>query len=327
MRSGYHGEMWGGGIYSENLARAINQNLRAEELCDFTTVEALRRDMVMSYLNMGIIPEEYFVFDFRHKSISERREYLSNQMKDKILIQRIGWEKIGRLRDKYMLYSLLPDLFGRDICRVESEDDRENYCSFILRHPDYFAKPVDGMCGRGTGIYHGDCFEELLSRGRWVLEEIILQDKRLAEFNQSSVNTVRLPTFFKDGCFEAFAPFFRTGRAGSIVDNGAAGGVFAAIDAANGCIISDGFDEANHSYDVHPDSGKRFNGFVIPQWGDLISAAKDAHSRLADQQYIAWDFALTPKGWILVEANSMGQFLWQYATKRGVKKRFMELMK
>lgn len=42
-------------------------------------------------------------------------------------------------------------------------------------------------------------------------------------------------------------------------------------------------------------------------------------------KYIAWDFAYTPNGWVLIEGN-WGQFLSQFATGKGLRKRFEKLM-
>lgn len=326
LKRSLYKEMWGGGIYKNNLDYALRNNLSIEELSDTRFVKRLSKDIISSYLQLEATPEEYFVFGFRNKSLLERKAYLTNMTKDKILIDRIGWDKIYRLRDKYKLYQLLPELFRRDVCVISSVNDKARYEDFILRNNSYIAKPLDGMCGRGVAIYSGNHFNDLIENGKWILEELVHQIPEMARFNQSSVNTVRLPSFMKNGKFIPIAPFFRTGRQGSIVDNGAAGGVFAAIDVQTGEIISDGFDENNRSYESHPDSRIQFKGFQIPLWSDLLNVAEYAHQKLSDQRYIAWDFALTDKGWTLIEANSMGQFLWQYATKIGIRQTFLQLM-
>lgn len=322
----YNTEMWGGGIFQENVNRALKLNLSEDELKNTNYVNSLKRDLVRCYLIHEATPEEYFVFNFKNKNESQRDSYLTNMTKDKILIDRIGWKLINRLRDKYQLYQLLPDLFKRDICIIKEPTDCILFNEFIKKHSSFFVKPLNGMCGRGTSVLKGDCFNELLTNGEWIIEEIVKQDDIMASFNNSSVNTIRLPSFYKNGQFIPIAPFFRTGRKGSIVDNGAAGGIFAAIDEKTGIIISDGYDEDNRTYQNHPDSGIKFRGFQIPQWNELLNTAKLAHKKLSDQRYIAWDFALTSKGWVLIEANSMGQFLWQYATKIGLKDRFIELI-
>ena len=76
----------------------------------------------------------------------------------------------------------------------------------------------------------------------------------MSQWNSSSVNTVRIPTFLTSKGFSVAEPFLRTGRAGEIVDNAGAGGIFAVINPSDGCIITDGVDEAGHTYVHHPNS-------------------------------------------------------------------------
>ena len=44
-------------------------------------------------------------------------------------------------------------------------------------------------------------------------------------------------------------------------------------------------------------------------------------------RYVGWDLALTPKGWVVVEANCKGQFVVQMATKKGLCEQFEAYLK
>lgn len=326
MRDGYHKEMWGGGVYKDNLEKALSANLSQDFLDNPAYIKKLREDIVSCYIELGATPEEYFAFGFEGMPKSQREKFLTNKFKDIMLLTKVKEEYISRLKDKYTLYQLLSEYFKRDVCPIRFDEDRQLFDEFLRNNPRYFAKQIDGQCGKKADVLEGNQFERLLNEGKWILEQIIEQDEILAQFNRTSVNTVRLPAFLIDGNFYPVGPFFRTGRRGSIVDNGGAGGVFAAIDAETGLIISDGFDENNNSYECHPDSSVKFKGFQIPKWDELINLASQAHRKVPENRYVAWDLALTPKGWVLVEANGMGQFLWQYATKTGLKDQFVNMM-
>lgn len=83
-----------------------------------------------------------------------------------------------------------------------------------------------------------------------------------------------------------------------------------------------------HEYDCHPDSKKQFKGFTIPRWNELLEEAKQAHLSLSGKQvYVAFDFALSEKGWVIVEANWGDFVLQQTALKRGLKYNFLQLLK
>lgn len=49
--------------------------------------------------------------------------------------------------------------------------------------------------------------------------------------------------------------------------------------------------------------------------------AEEIHAMVPDQPYIGWDFALSDKGWMLVEGN-WGQFMSEWADKEGIKDKF-----
>lgn len=103
------------------------------------------------------------------------------------------------------------------------------------------------------------------------------------------------------------------------------GGVLAAVDDKSGVVISDGFTEDGRFHSHHPDSDLVFKGFQIPDWKELLTIAETAHRSMPNQRYIAYDFAHTDNGWIMIEGN-WGQFLSQFATGIGLKQQFFLFM-
>lgn len=160
-----------------------------------------------------------------------------------------------------------------------------------------------------------------------MVEELIQQHQEISSFNASSVNTVRFPSFKHGDKVVAARPCMRFGREGNIVDNAGQGGVFVSVDINTGEIISDGFDEHGHKYPSHPDSNKTFKGFVVPQWKELIEVARVLHLSLPeDQVYVAFDFALSDKGWVVVEGNWGDWILQQVSFEKGLRREFISLL-
>ena len=58
----------------------------------------------------------------------------------------------------------------------------------------------------------------------------------------------------------------------------------------------------------------------------LILAEKVFRQCFPSHSYIGFDFALTEKGWVLIEGN-WGQFVSQYNDKIGVKDQFVKYLK
>ena len=148
----------------------------------------------------------------------------------------------------------------------------------------------------------------------------------MAQFNPTSVNSIRLATVKYDDTVDVIAGFFRTGRQGSIVDNAGAGGVFGTIDIETGIIDAVG-DEYGNNYINHPDTDIKILGFSIPNWEEAKQLAKELAMIVKGNRYAGWDLALTDKGWVMVEGNSRGQFVWQMPRQKGFLEETNQILK
>ncbi len=213
-------------------------------------------------------------------------------------------------------------------------DELKQFKEFCLKHPRFIAKEHEGGCGVGIKIIdtnNYDSLEEvynnLFSLGTWIIEELIQQNKEMAAFNESSVNTIRFPSFKHGEKVVAARPCMRFGRKGNVVDNAGQNGIFASIDVETGEIITDAFDEHGHRYKAHPDSNIIFKGYKIPKWKELIDVAREVHLSLpVNQVYVAFDFALSDKGWVVVEGNWGDWVLQQTTLEKGLAKEFNDLL-
>lgn len=297
----------------------------------------LRAKAKRAFIKDGFRPDEFSLYGLESLKKEDRDLFLSRQQKDQILISYYGlrWREILHvLKDKYVFYTYLQDFFKRDVTYIKSEEDRFAFLSFCSHHHLIFAKLNRGNCGNGARSFSicneeqsSKVFDELIHSGEWIIEELIVQDPTISAFNSSSINTVRFPSFKKNGVVECVYPCMRFGRVGSIVDNAGQGGVFVSIDRNSGEIISDAFDEKGNVYVSHPDSKVRFRGFRIPQWENLIDLVKEAHLALPDDQvYVAFDFALSNNGWCIVEGNWGDWILQQTSLKKGFKNEFVSFL-
>ena len=295
---------------------------------------SLIRDIKKSYVLYLAKPQEYFLFNFIDKTTAERSEYLTDYIKDTYLKKYARIEKARQLQDKFYVYEKMRQYYNREACLVSNENDRAAFNSFISGKTRFIAKPNAGSFGANTNIYDlsssdpVSIFNELLSyKNSWILEELIEQVPEISQFNSTSVNSVRIPTFRTKKGYEIFGTFMRVGRKGSVVDNAGAGGIFVRVDEISGEIISDGFTEQGDIFENHPDSNIPFKGFKIPCYENLKSIAIKCHKELPDHKYVGWDFALTKDGWVLLEGN-WGQYLCQQVSGlKPMKKQFINLIK
>ena len=303
---------------------------------DKEDIAKYKNDILSAFVLYGIDPEEYFLYNFQHKSHDERRFFLSDRERKYGCKNASSWETYDELRNKDAFYALASKFFNRDVCIVKSAEDLDKFKEFVQKQPRFFAKPIDGTFGNGAGIIDSadyssleEAFQPFISTPeKWMLEEIIQQDPEMGKWNPSSVNTIRVHSFLtKEGKYAILNPTLRTGRKGSVVDNAGAGGVTAMIDVATGKIATQGIDKKYNRYDCHPDSKVQFEGTQIPQWEELKKTAEAVHRSLPKHhRYVGFDFALSTKGWVLIEGN-WGQLIGsQTASQKGVRYQFEELM-
>ena len=324
-------------IYNGKTYRAFWDTTYGNVQRSFFSAIRVRRQAEKAFIEEGFRPDEFFLYGLENLKKKERDLYLSRQKKDQILISYYGsdWcDILDLLKDKYVFYTCLKDFFKRDVTYVKSSEDRRSFLSFCNRHNQIFAKLNKGNCGRSAKSFTISddsqarrIFDELVSTGEWIVEELINQDPAISVFNSSSINTIRFPSFKKNGIVKCVYPCMRFGRVGNIVDNAGQGGVFVSIDQNTGEIVSDAFDEKGNVFASHPDSKVTFRGFHVPQWENLLESVKSAHLELPDNQvFVAFDFALSERGWCIVEGNWGDWILQQTSLQRGLKNEFVSFL-
>lgn len=279
-----------------------------------------------------IVPWEYELYHFKSKNHRERLEYLSDADRYMCCELLMGDMPYWTLKNRFKFYNLLSKFYNRSIFLFISETSESDFNDNVLNKSNsFFVKPLDGSLGRDTFIIDSESEKKDLFRrlrglgGCWIIEETIKQVPMMAEWNSSSVNTIRIPSIKRDGSWHILQPFFRTGRRGAIVDNAVAGGILSVVDAKTGCIITDGYDESKNVYKRHPDSHIIYKGWQIPQYDELIELTKQIHDSLLHEFiYVCFDFALTSSEWELIEGN-WGQFVGQIA-HQSIKSQFDKYM-
>ncbi len=292
----------------------------------------LEKDLVKTLISHRMKPEEFFLYGLRDKGYWERKEFLSDSERRDYIVKYESPSTYKGIDNKKSFYIDTKDYFHRDACIIDKETSKQDFLKFALCHDRFFAKPVNGTWGRGATILSvkdeeeaSALYDQLVEEDEWIVEQLIEQVPETAAWNSSSVNTIRIPAIRTHTGCKILQPFIRTGRKGAIVDNAGGGGIFAVFDAETGIITTDGVDEHGGRFERHPDSGIRYKGWQVPRYDELKAVvAKLIHDIPSHPRFVAFDFALTPEGWVLVEGNSNGQFVGQIAEHKGVRKDFID---
>lgn len=136
----------------------------------------------------------------------------------------------------------------------------------------------------------------------FTFQKLVIQHPVLAQFNPTSVNTIRVVTYRKPNKERKILyACIRFGGEGAVMDNVCSGGGWTGVDLETGKLI----DRKRYCYfvmDVPMLSDKVPD--EIPCWERVKAAALTLHGRLPQLDIVGWDFSVTPDGEpVLIEFN------------------------
>ena len=137
----------------------------------------------------------------------------------------------------------------------------------------------------------------------FVIQECLSQHRVMAQFNASSVNTLRITTLLLNGVCSICSIILRMGKDASSVDNWGGGGIVCHVDF-DGNISDIGIDIHLNRYNTNGTC--IFQGKNIPQVPMILKQIKDAHTNyFALCNLIGWDVAINQEGEaVILELNS-----------------------
>lgn len=252
------------------------------------------------------------------------------------------------LDDKFETYKLLSQYYKRDMIFVKDSSDFSAFVEFVTKHPVCVVKPTDATYGQGVYkltvntesnlkdtfdslfIKNNNTERETLVKSKGVLlEELIIQDERLAVLHPNSVQCLRCNTLFIDDETNVIATSMKVGVGNQFVTSIGGGSLTIGINKETGIMDTNGFSEifGMGEIAIHPDTKITFKGFSIPQWAELLSLVNKIAEKFPTIKYIAWDLALSNKGWCVIEGNYAGDFnTIQLPYKQGIKSKFEEIL-
>lgn len=187
---------------------------------------------------------------------------------------------------------------------------------------------IDTDSGKGVRLYirNADKWEdikngELLSLDslneiygpNYIVQEALTQIEDLAQYNPSSVNTIRLTVYRSVKDNECYIPsaIFRIGAKGEVVDNGHSGGKCIGIHS-DGTLY-------NKVLNQYGETTTEFNGVdfsqehKIPNWREIVEFAKYVGRNIPHHRLLALDIMLDKKGCPrLIEYNIKSCSVWLF---------------
>lgn len=251
--------------------------------------------------------QDYQDWDFALLTRSERATFMTHPKSNHIAVRYNDRAHRQHFADKAGFNTAFSDMIGREWLDLRVADDDE-VGAFLRRHPVAILKPADSLGGHDVEKVVAASIPDVArfaaearERRQFMLEEFLTQHDEMGRLNPSSVNTLRLVTFVKDGRAHVLARVLKIGNGGD-VDNFSDGGMYTMLDE-DGRALCPAFDGADEVFDVHPASGVRITGFDVPLFAEAVELVSQAAGRIPEIPYVGWDVAITPQRPVLIEGN------------------------
>jgi hypothetical protein len=250
---------------------------------------------------------DYQEFEFFLLDRSERKTWITGGKANSIVVKYNQRDHRDKFIDKSVFNRIFGEWLGRDWLDVRVSDATELE-RFVSRHGAVMVKVTDSLMGTGIEKYEANGITDyealhrrLLDNRQFLVEEFITQHARMAALSPSSVNTLRMITFFDGSRVHVLEGVLKIGN-GADVDNYGQGGMYTVLDEA-GVARYPAFDKHSRTYAVHPLTGAPIVGFEVPLYDRVISTLHEVGRVVPEIPYVGWDIAIAPDGIVVIEGN------------------------
>lgn len=173
---------------------------------------------------------------------------------------------------------------------------------------EFVGKPCRNNGGNGVELRNDLTTEWIMRNGgdSYIVQKKIEQCEFTAQFNPSSINTVRMMTMRCpwNGEIVVCRSMMRMGVSDYVIDNMMKGGLCVCI-GDRGQLGKYAYDYDGKRFDKHPVCGLTFEGLEHPGYEKMVAMAKSIHRTVLDFNLLSFDLVQRKDGSIcVVEINS-----------------------
>ena len=282
------------------LAGSISKDARKPRLW-------ILADMMYSSVVYEIAFQDYQDWDFYDLNRAERGTFMSHPKSNHLALKLNHPDFRNKLADKSQFNHEFAPYLGREWIDVR-ESDTATIEAFVTRHGAVMAKVPDSLGGIGIAkrkaedIADFEAFRQELLEGRqFLLEQLIPQHEEMSKLCNTSVNTLRIISFFDGENVKVIASVLKIGNGGAI-DNFSHGGMYTML-SDGGVALYPAFDGENRTFSVHPVTGTSIVGFQVPLFDEVLSFVDKIARVVPEVPYVGWDIAISPDGPVVIEGN------------------------
>ncbi|QEO10187.1 sugar-transfer associated ATP-grasp domain-containing protein [Protaetiibacter larvae] len=264
-------------------------------------------DMLWCAVRYEFAFQDYLDWDVVMLTAAERRTFITHP-KSNHLAMTLNDPQLRRIfADKLQFNARFAEFIGRDWIELRASD-ADAVRAFLDRHGRAMLKVPDSLSGFGiekveaSEVVDVEAFRtRAIERRQFLLEGYIVQHPEMAALCPTSVNSLRVITFFDGSELKVLASVLKIGNGGDI-DNFSGGGMYTMLDDTGTAHFA-AFDGTGATYAVHPLSGVSIVGFTVPLYAEVLTLLDRAARVIPEVPYVGWDVAITATGPVIIEGN------------------------
>jgi hypothetical protein len=167
--------------------------------------------------------------------------------------------------------------------------------------------------------------KDLISGGKYILQETVRQHPELNKLNPWCANTLRVITLTDGTNPGLLVSILRVGINRNFVDNASSGNLQIGIGPDNK--LGEWASQWGYPpryFNQHPETGVPFVEFEVPCMDEVRRICLDIHRHLSYFFIIAWDVAITEEGPVIIEGNPVPDLMPMQMHSSGFKAMVME---
>lgn len=304
------------GVTFKKFFDAIDKTKEKSEKSKFS----IFLDMINCAIRYGAGYNDYLMFGFYDLNASQRKTYVTRFINKKIISALNNDDYSYMFDEKNVFNKRFKKYLKRDYLDAK-EMSFEEFEKFISDKDAVFVKPNTGACGIGVERIKKSDFENVRKMFDYiknpekdfgVVEEELVQHAKMSELYPHAINCLRIVTLVADGKVHCCYIVSKCGNNGRVVDNLDSEGLCSPVDPETGKIYSVGHSSELKSFERHPYTGVKFEGFQIPYVKEAIELCSQAAMEIKEIRYVGWDVCITKDGPAIVEGNDYpGYDFWQ----------------
>lgn len=286
-------------------------------------------DAILSVYRYNVSLKDYFCFRFFEKRHTERLKWAGTGFMYEYQLIMNPKSTRSLLENKINFLNHFKPFVSRSYCTADQIINDKDLAVKMLSASSglLVLKGATGQIGAEVEVVNCSDFSPdtllryMKKRKLDLVEEYVIQHPELMRMSPSGLNTIRIFTQLSGNKVEILGARLRI-TINSRVDNMAAGNPAAPVEIESGLVYGPAVfsNITKPEIEVHPLTGERITGFIVPHWTRVIDMVSNAALHHHENRSVGWDIAVTADGPELIEGNhNWCKLLWQLPVKQGLK--------